>query len=147
MQERMFGHAEKVAGSLLKETDDLVAQKTFSEEPEQFKIERDAFVREISPLARIDDQMRDVEKKYGRELAKELEPVFQRTQSEYEGPTSDDVPPEDTLLRIVWERLCISLAEDVVHGKLVVAANRILQLSKLVMDVPPTPAHSCPRRS
>ena len=50
----------------------------------------------------------------------------------------DRRPPDDTLLKLVWERLCIHLAWEVADRKLAVAANRILQLSKMVVSGTPS---------
>jgi hypothetical protein len=130
-QERLFGHAERVATMLLTGADDLMRREANSDEGEQFATEQRRYLEEIT---------REIE--YLMQIAVPTLPDPQHHAAIREAISHlalDVRPDEGTLLKVVWDRLCIHVAEDCVE-RVVRGANRILQLSQLFLSSTPSGA-------
>lgn len=132
LRTRLCGHADRVAAILLSDTDILTDQRSYEERSEQFAEERRGYLGEMQD--EISSFMRLIREKLpqGTPLAAFDQYVTHQAQNQR--------PPEDSLLKLVWERLCIDLAKDFADTRLVVGANRILLLSELLLDEQPSNA-------
>lgn len=124
----LFGHAEAVAGSLLGNAHDLVDHQSLPDKPIQFTQEQTEFLNQTRLL------WESLEEQVPSELRQTLLQYFK--DSALVRRPGDASP----LLKLVWERLCVQLAWEVVGERVVTGANRILQLTELVVKGNPSPA-------
>lgn len=125
----LYGHAERVAAALLKDTHALIDHAALADEPVQFEEERTAFLREMAN--EINLFLRLVKEKLPRGT-----PLAALDQY-INDAALDTRPSDDSLLKLVWERFCIHLAQEMV-ARLTPGANRILQLNDMVISGNPS---------
>lgn len=130
MQSRLLGHAESVATALLADTHDLIGSNTAPDVNTQFTHEQQAY------LSAIDSEITSFMNLVKQKLPKGVSPaVFDQYINHV---ALDQLPPSEApLLKLVWERLCIHLADDFA-ARVIVAANRVLQLSNLLVSGKPS---------
>ncbi len=126
----LFGHAEAVADCLLRDTNDLVDHDLLKDAPVQFTQEQMDFLNQMLQEAR--SLFASIEEKIPAEVRPALLQYFK------DSALARRPAGESPLLKLVWERLCVKLAEDFAADRLVVGANRILQLSNLVVRGKPS---------
>lgn len=135
ISDRLIGHAERVADILLKDTEELAVVDSTTAMSEQFEVERTAFLSSMqtdaAPLERLVQ-----EKTLPSETLEQIKRLLDQIQRERTYPS--ETPPKGTLLKLVWDRLSISLALDFVDTKLVTRTNRLLQLCDLLLQSPPS---------
>jgi hypothetical protein len=133
LQKRLYGHAEEIARLLLEETASLVRS------PESDGLDSAAFIDERRRFFRaIAEQRQDIADLLRSKLGTGSLPPVLRAYVEQVG--ADVRPDDDTLLKLVWERLIIILATDFNGSRLVRGANRLLQLLEIVIEAHPSEA-------
>jgi hypothetical protein len=129
LEDRLFGHAEGVASLLMKDAEALVTAATRTA-PETFSDERLAFLKEVE--AHRKELLALIEKGFG------TKPIPNGVRQWASSQALSGRPEDGSLMKLVWERLCISLASDLVEGRLVRGANRMLQLIEVVVEAEPS---------
>lgn len=130
---RMFAEADAFAESLLEAAKDLVSADSTEAWEAQVAEELEAFSRKFQQRDR--PLIRALQR-----YAATLGPQVISSLGAHLAATMDPEPPEsDSALKLVWERLCISLAWEGVnmidHG-----ASRLLLLWSIIVQAKPTPA-------
>lgn len=125
IQQRLYGYAERIAKLLLRDTSSLTrADDSHPLDSETFQEELKEFLEAVDGQRQLQQRLADA----GVPLhALPVHMLF-----EYR-------PDNDTLLKLVWERLCIVLTEDFA-ARLVPSANRTLRLMQLVVAANPSEA-------
>lgn len=133
LQKRLYGHAEQIARLLLEETSSLVRS------PEAEGLRSEAFVDERRRFFQsIGEQRQSMSKLLQSKLGRGPLPPVIRAYLDQMG--ADARPDDDTLLKLVWERLLIVLASDFGGSRLLRGANRMLQLLEIVIEAQPSEA-------
>jgi hypothetical protein len=129
---RLRGHADKVAALLLKDTHDLVKHDGLEGPNDQFGVEHAKYLKEMQ------DEITSF-----IDLVRQKLPTgvsLDAFEQYIERRVLNQRPPEDSVLKLVWERLCIDLASDFAGDRLIAGANRILQLGTLLLNQTPANA-------
>jgi hypothetical protein len=127
---KLFAHAERIAQMLLSETEQLVLSVDGDAGSEAFDHEMREFVKSIEQQRRNLHSI--VQTKFRGEA---IPPALQVA---LDSMAMDDRPSKDSLLSLVWERLCISLGTQLVGLRLVRGSNRILHLVQLIVEAEPS---------
>ncbi len=133
LQERLIGHAEHLARLLLRASEDLVAEPDAPDGVDQFSVELAETLGELDKAQELF--------KYLASVRPPLDPKIRPpTPGEYaESWFESAAPPDDSLLKLVWERLCIEAAVDLID-RIVPAANRMLFLYRIAAKSQPSAA-------
>jgi len=135
LQQRLLGHGEWLAATLLSGVEnltrpgaDLSGAAAFNDELVAFL---DQFTIDTSGAQKVilaDTTPPDI-----RKVLEEAVSDIQRRQL-----NPDFTPSEGSLLKLVWDRLSIQVAREVVDSGLVIRTNRLLQLSRLLVSGTPS---------
>lgn len=125
----LYGHAEQIAQLLLIDTGKLVAGSAKRPSSAAFDGEHRTFVQQT--LAHHQKLLGIVRSKLRGQ------PVPEAIEAALEWLVMDERPEADSLLALVWERLCMAIAGDFIEGRLVRGATRMLHLMRLIEDSAP----------
>jgi hypothetical protein len=130
--ERIRGYADHLAEALVKSTEALVSAEASGDEKTQFECERSAYLKGFA--LQVESLFKPIlDKVTGTEYAE-----IMRRHIETLKYTHDESPPEGTLVKLVWEQFCITLASETAGEGLRSAANRLLRLTALVIQSKPS---------
>jgi len=121
----LWGHSERLAEVLLHDSEQLVVPVRGHSESDTFNDEYAEFFKKITDLTKL------MRSKLGVTC---VPPILEDS---IESLAEEDRPPKDSLLALVWERLCISLADDLVGVRLLRGTNRMLRLIGLIKEGDP----------
>jgi len=132
-QKGIIAHADKLANLLLEDSKKLISQESYASNATTFQEELRAYHKkvndEISALEKILEQ-----KFQGQKPPNTIMQLVNRL------VLDGEIPEEDSLLKLVWERILIDLAWDTVEEKLILGTNRLLQLVGVIVKIEPPEA-------
>jgi hypothetical protein len=129
-QKGIIAHADKLANLLLEDSKKLISQESYPSKATTFQEELMAYHKkihdEISAFKKILKQ-----KFQGRKPPNTIMQWLNKL------VLDGEIPEEDSLLKLVWERIFIDLARYTVEEKLIIGTNRLLQLVEVIVKVEP----------
>jgi len=133
-QKGIIAHADNLANLLLQGSKKLILQEPIFD-AEAFQEELISYNKEIS------DEISGF-----AEITKQKFPMLKFPDAIFKSLNNlildEKIPEEDSLLKLVWERIFVDLAWDTVKDRLIQGTNRLLQLAEVIVKVKAEPPES-----